>query len=330
MGSGSWSGNVYRTAAVTRKAQGVDDFAYSRKVKSGQVAKVIHESLDPKKVAGPTSPFAGQLIRESRDSAEHPDSLPIAIVFDVTGSMGFIPEALQKKLGQLMDVVIERAGIPHPQILVGAVGDSYTDEFPFQIGQFESDNRFDDQLRSIILEGHGGGQTKESYGLAHYFAANHTYTDSFTKRGKKGYLFTMGDEAPYDKVTAEEIKRVFGVPAEADISMKDLVKRAQEQWEVFHLYSMDGQYRTNDNIHQQWRDLLGERVIFVQDSSMVCEIIAGIIHGLETAIGDLKTLVEDLNLDASSAKVVSGALAGLVSAGGNLPNADQTGTVSSI
>lgn len=331
MGGGSWSPKAYKTASVTRRAKGVDDFDYSRKVQRGEVARKIHDSLDPKKVAGPTSEFAGQVIRESRDSDEHPDSLPIAIVFDVTGSMGGIPRRLQTKLASLMDVVIDRAGIEHPQVLIGAVGDSYSDDFPFQIGQFESDNRFDEQLRHVILEGGGGAQSMESYGLAYYFAARHMHTDSFDKRGKKGYLFTMGDELPWEKLTPEELNKVFGIPAQADVPIADLIKEAQEKWEVFHLWCNDGAYRDNEQMIARWRELLGgERVIMVENSDMVCEIIAGIVHGLETAAEHLGTVVEDLDLDEKTSQVVTTALSGVISASGSLPEVDEADATTAV
>ena len=186
MGGGSWDSGMYDDATYDRVSSGVDDFDYTNKVRAGAESG-IHTTLDPKTVAGPSSQLAGKNVRESRDSDEHPESLPVAIIFDVTGSMGGIPRMLQKKLANLMDVITQKAGVPDVQVLVGAVGDSYADEYPFQVGQFESDNRFDEQLRNIILEGGGGGQVMESYGLAYRFAAYHTATDAFDKRGKKGY-----------------------------------------------------------------------------------------------------------------------------------------------
>ncbi len=331
MGGGSWDTGSYTSAATTRAAAGIDDFDYDKKVKSGR-ATGINTLLDPKTVAGPTSVLAGQNIRESRDGPDHPNSLPIAVFFDVTGSMGGIPVILQKKLSTLMDVVIAKAGVKDPQILVGAIGDSTCDRYPFQAGQFESDNRFDEALRSIILEGGGGGQIKESYGLAYRFAAYHTATDSFEKRGKKGYFFTMGDEAFWPTVSARDVENIFGVKAEADESVEDLVRKAQEKWEVFHLCSMDGSYPHEERIHAAWKKLLGERYVKVEDSSLVCEIIAGLIHMLETA-SDVDTVVADIGATGAAGRAVKNALVPVAAgrapahvASGRLPSRSSKGS----
>lgn len=329
MGGGSFDPGAYRAAASTRAASGIDDFDHSVKVKTGR-ASGIHASLDPKWVAGAGSPLAGKKVRESRDSDEHPDTLAIATLFDVTGSMGQIPVTLQTKLPDLMDVVIAKANIRHPNIMVGAIGDSYSDRYPLQLGQFESDNRFDEQLRNIILEGNGGGQSMESYALAYYFAAFHTATDCWEKRGKKGYLFTMGDEAPHPLVTRAEVEKIFGDTIERDYTVEELIVLASERWNVFHLYSLDGSYRTDTRVHNRWLELLGERRIMVEDSSLVCETIAGIVHMMENAL-DADSVVRDLSLSGKAASAVRNSLVPVASstlpthvATGALPDADAS------
>lgn len=44
----------------------------------------------------------------------------------------------------------------------------------------------------------------ESYELAMYFMARHTSIDCYEKRGKRGYLFMIGDELAYPKVKRHE------------------------------------------------------------------------------------------------------------------------------
>ena len=126
------------------------------------------------------NPF-GVRVRESRDSAECPDSKPVAQLFDVTGSMGDIPRALQAKL-PILPESLRLSGVTGVQILSGAVGDEHTDTAPLQVGQFETDVRIDDWLNRIWLEGMGGHNGGESYGLALYFMARHTSHDRWDRR----------------------------------------------------------------------------------------------------------------------------------------------------
>src|SRR5690606_17085408 len=108
----------------------------------------VHPKLDPH----------GVTVRESRDSADHPEALAIAVLFDVTGSMGNVPRTLQTKLPDLLGLLLRKGYVEHPHILFGAIGDATCDRAPLQIGQFEADNRMDDDLERILLEGGGGGQ----------------------------------------------------------------------------------------------------------------------------------------------------------------------------
>src|SRR5919202_6169799 len=149
MGSGLWSASVYDAAAAHRAATGAPAFAYFSHVARTRPrsAWTVHPRLDPKGVA----------LRESRDSAEHPTSRAVTVLFDVTGSMHTIPRRLQQKLPELLGLLLRKGYLEHPQILFGAIGDATCDRVPLQLGQFESDNRMDEDLGRILLEGGGGG-----------------------------------------------------------------------------------------------------------------------------------------------------------------------------
>jgi hypothetical protein len=76
MGGSSYSDDAYTSRATHRAATGTPTFAHHAAVASGAVPKKVHATLDPKGV-----------VRESRDSDAHPESLAIAIALDITGSM---------------------------------------------------------------------------------------------------------------------------------------------------------------------------------------------------------------------------------------------------
>ena len=64
-------------------------------------------------------------VRESRDNDEHPNSTPIAIGVDVTGSMGYLSEEIIKNsLNELMKKLYASNVIPDPQLMFAAIGDA--------------------------------------------------------------------------------------------------------------------------------------------------------------------------------------------------------------
>lgn len=173
-------------------------------------------------------------MRESRDNDEHPNSTPIAVGLDVTGSMGYLPEEIIKNgLNELMKKLYSSKVIPDPQLMFAACGD-YLDYAPLQVTQFESDIRIAKQLLDLWLEGHGGGNGGEDYQLFWYFLARHTDTDSMKKRNKKGYAFTIGDEPCHKVAYSETLKKVFDDESD-DISTKDIIKECEKSYHLFHI-----------------------------------------------------------------------------------------------
>ena len=293
MGSGRWSTDVYDAAARFRAATGASAFAYS-----DGGARSVHSRLDP-----------SGIMRESRDSDEHPRSLAIAVLFDVTGSMRHVPRALQAKLPQLLGLLLRQGYADHPQLLFGAIGDATCDRAPLQIGQFESDNRMDDDLSRILLEGGGGGQKTESYELAMYFMARHTSIDCHQKRGKRGYLFMIGDEMAYPMVKRREAARVIGDGLQSDIPLASIVAELRQAWDIYYVLPEGASYAGDDQVLEFWRSLLGQNVIELADLDAVCEVIALTIGLGEVAI-DLDEGLDDLrDVGSTAGPAVSRALA---------------------
>ncbi|MBG0826524.1 hypothetical protein HS041_01845 [Planomonospora sp. ID67723] len=296
MGSGIWSTDVYSAAKHFRDASGASAFAHSD---SG--ARTVHDDLNPYGVA----------VRESRDSAEHPVSLAIAVLFDVTGSMGGVPRALQSRLPDLLGLLLRKGYATDPQILFGAIGDATCDRAPLQIGQFESDNRMDEHLGNILLEGGGGGQMRESYELAMYFMARHTSIDCFEKRGRRGYLFIIGDELPYPRVKRQEAGGVIGDRLERDVPIEEIVTELTRMYDVYYIIPAGACHAGNGDVLAVWRRLLGQNVLELDDLGAVCETIALTVGLGEDAIGLDEGLSDLDELGSAAGASVGRALAKL-------------------
>ncbi len=299
MGYSHWSDSAYQNRQTTRQRTKQSAFTYDQQVRSSGIRRV-HPQMDPYCAT-----------RESRDSAAHPDSVAVAVIFDVTGSMGTVPLVLQTKLGKLMRLLTERGTLRHPQLLFGAVGDAFTDAVPLQIGQFESGLEMDDDLGKIYLEGGGGGQVHESYELALYFCARHTTIDCYERRGKKGYLFTIGDEKPYAVVARDQVRQHIGDGLERDISTEQIVAEIAQRYEHFHIIPTNTAHGRSADVQNRWRALLGERVLLLEDEAAVCETIALTIGLSEGTITNLAKGVDDLQsagYDSSATTVAANAL----------------------
>lgn len=175
--------------------------------------------------------------RESFDSFDSPSSTPIMIGFDVTASMGYLAKELAvNSINRTVMSLYENKPISDPHILCAAIGDCKSDRYPLQVTQFEADIRIIEQLTKLYIESGGGGNGGESYNLLWYFAAKHTKIDSYDKRGKKGYIFTVGDDYCHDNITVAEIRRVFGDIVEYTLSNEELISMASERFNVFHIH----------------------------------------------------------------------------------------------
>jgi hypothetical protein len=226
---------------------------------------MAHESMNPN----------GVIFREARDSDVHPNTVPIILGLDVTGSMGHIPHELIKDgLPKLMGGIIQ-GGVPDPALLFLGIGDHECDRFPLQVGQFESgDEELDMWLTRTYIEGGGGGNGGESYLLAWYFAAFHTKTDAFEKRGQKGLLFTVGDEPGLKTLPASAIKEIMG-QGQQTYTHLELLAEAQKRYDVYHISVLHSGQAINADV--EWKELLGQNCLSIEDHKEIPNIITKII-----------------------------------------------------
>jgi hypothetical protein len=253
-------GSFYNQSARTVRAV---DSGYHTKHAEEIFSKKLHPSMDPK----------GVTLREARDSEAHPNSIAIILGMDVTGSMGRIPYYLIKEgLPKLMGTLNEN-GVADAALMFTAVGDHLYDRVPLQISQFESgDAELDMWLERTYLEGGGGGNGGESYMLPWYFAATTTKIDCMEKRGRKGYLFTIGDEPCHPTLSASAIKEITGAAEARSWKTEELLEEARKTYNVYHLCLGSNSF---------WTELLGENCIKVDDYTKIPEIMSKIITANE-------------------------------------------------
>lgn len=248
MGGGSYShhSHMYRISNLDYSSKSTNEIFNQRS---------INNAMDPH----------GVNVRESRDSEEHPESLAIILALDVTGSMGSVPSFLVKEgLPEIMKSIIEM-GINDPQVLFMGIGDHECDNSPLQVSQFESsDELLDHWLKNIYLEGGGGGNDGESYHLAWYFAGQHTSIDCFEKRGKKGILFTIGDEPVLKNLPKNRLKQIMGPDGQyEDYDCYKLLEKASEKYHIFHIHVQETRAGQIKHTVNEWKQIVGSDNLFL-------------------------------------------------------------------
>lgn len=289
MGYSRWDSNTYADATALRSA------TLNAARSAGASAADARASVFTQNTKGcakaeflPTS-FN---MRESRNSEANPNACPIILAADNTGSMGFIAERIAlQEIGKLVPELISRQVVTDPHILMMSIGDVWCDRYPIQATQFESDARLVEQLTQLYLEGNGGGNGFESYDMAWAFAAYKTDTDA-SRCGRKGYIFTFGDEPPIPKnkaYTQTQLNRLLGtsMSTNEDILPGTLLNLASENWYVFHVITTQGSYCRHApsllRVKAQWTDYLGSRALVLNDTQYLSEVVLAAISIQEGA-----------------------------------------------
>lgn len=301
MGGGYWDATTYGASTAKKVASGTS-FGYDRTAKASGLYKA-HEALDPS-----IKNADGLNIRESRDGDDHPNSVPICILLDGTGSMGTVPRMMQTKLTELFGLLLRKGYVEDPQVAISLYGDAFYDRVPLQFSQFESDNRIDDNLDKLFIEGNGGGNGGETSSLAWYYAIHHTVSDAWEKRNKKGYLFMIADEIPLE-INADQVKKHIGDGEPlGSLKTKDLAEALKEKWEVYVLL-IDNASAAMQGSQKVYTDLFGKRnVLIVEDPENITEVIGLAIGIHEGTVDDADQAEDDLTDVGSHALAVRGAL----------------------
>ena len=229
MGGGSWDVTSFKSYTKRTKKADLDDFGFIKTSMSNQEMfkqRSINKDLNPLNV-----------IRECKDSDEHPNTIPVILALDVTGSMGDAAVEVAKKLNGIMTSLYEK--IKDVEFMIMGIGDFYCDTYPLQVSQFESDIRIAEQLDKLYFEFGGGGNAYESYTISWYFGLKHCDLDCFSKRGKRAIIITMGDERlnPYIPIEGHfsSIKSSIGDDLQGDIDTRSLYEDAVKKFDIYHL-----------------------------------------------------------------------------------------------
>ena len=261
MGYTTWSSAAWTSYAAETSTKATDEIFKSRSIK---------KDLDP----------FGVVVRESRDSVANPESTAIIVACDVTGSMGVIADYLVRTgIGIFFEEVLNRKPVTDPHLMIMGIGDAKYDTAPLQVSQFEADLKIAEWLEQIYIEHGGGGNCYESYDLPYYFAYNHTSIDCFEKRNKKGYLFTIGDEQAPPKTFRDQVLKFIGDEIQ-DIPFNEIIDQASKMYHCFHIMIAEGNHARHypDAVKGSWREVMGQRAIWLEDHRKLSETIVSAIQ----------------------------------------------------
>lgn len=249
MGSGSWTTASY--AMYSEDAGKTYSATTGRVVNQEFHQKRLDESLDPKLFS----------IRECVNNEEHPNTIPIILGLDVTGSMGDTCKECAEALGVIMASLYKK--YKDIEFCIMGIGDLAYDSAPVQMSQFESDVRIAESLDKVYMEHGGGGNNYESYTAAWYMGLKRTKLDAVEKQGRKGIIITMGDEELNPYLPSDKLNNATNSKEQSNIETNELYKEVSKKFDVYHIAVND--YGNCYNYHKKgieetFGNLLGKRL----------------------------------------------------------------------
>ena len=268
MGGGKWTRDTFATysANVGRTVDSTGSIAGNYRAQEMFKQRGIAPELDPKNV-----------IRECCDSEEHPNTRPVILALDVTGSMGGASVKVAKELNVIMTELYDK--VQDVEFMIMGIGDLSCDDAPIQASQFESDIRIAEQLDKIYFEGGGGGNSYESYTAAWYFGLNHCKLDCWN-RGKKGIIITIGDEPLNPYLPMSPLGLSTGNKIQDNVETDELYKEVIQKYDVYHLAVEDREtsyWRYADRIKSSFGKYLDENHLKVVNMDNMPNTIVDIV-----------------------------------------------------
>ena len=293
MGGGSYSRDSFKSYSKSVNKLYDDS--------TGRISNQVWKSEHLKEILNPKGK-----IRECVNSKEHPNTIPVIIGLDVTGSMGSACQETAETLGVIMEKLYE--SYKDIEVCIMGIGDFECDDAPLQVSQFESDVRVAQQLDELWMEKGGGGNYYESYTAPWYYGLYRTKLDAYDKQGRKGIIITMGDEPLNPELHRSEVEDFLGERSDRDkdghpeyiFETKALYKAASKKFDIYHITVADGRtnYDGNGNYERQvdksFKDIIGESNYIV---SSVDSLKNNIVKLIERSYKEREHLVESNNDD---------------------------------
>jgi hypothetical protein len=255
MGYGTFTASSYASYSTTLGRS--YDTVTNRVTGQEFTATCIDDSLNPRKFK----------YRECVNNEEHPNTIPVILALDVTGSMGGACKETAEALGVIITNLYKK--FKDIEFCIMGIGDLAYDNEPIQMSQFESDVRIAEALDKLYMEHGGGGNNYESYTAAWYMGLNCTKLDCFDKQNRKGIIITMGDETLNPYLPLKPLKKCIEssggitVNDQSNIETNALYTEASKKFYIFHIAVNDSKncyrYHRND-INNDFGQLLGNRL----------------------------------------------------------------------
>lgn len=270
MGCGSFTSSSFATYSTSRGK------AYD--VSTGRVTGQVYEA---RHIDEQMKPY--NVMRECCNTDEHPNTIPVILALDVTGSMGNACKETAEALGTIMSDLY--AKFKDVQIMVMGIGDMAYDRAPIQISQFESDVRIAEWLDKVWIEFGGGGNSYESYSAAWYMGLYHTKLDAYDKQGRKGIIITMGDEPLNPYLSHRAIADFIGDSLQGDVKTRELYADACKKFDIYHIAVDDrssSYSRYKNDIQNSFGQFLGDRLKVSTINGLggaICDCIDDSVNG---------------------------------------------------
>lgn len=251
MGSGTFSSRDYKKYASS--------MGRSYNVNTGRSkgqefkASCLDKALDPRFFT----------VRECANSEEHPNTVPVILALDVTGSMGEACQETAEALGSIMMELFDK--FQDIEFCIMGIGDLSYDDAPIQMSQYESDVRIAEALDKVYMEKGGGGNGFESYTAAWYMGLKKTKLDCYDLQGRKGIIITMGDEPLNPYLPIDELNQNISGKEENKMILEtpNLYEEASKKFDIFHI-AVNSKYSSYDywkeKIQKTFGEVLGNRL----------------------------------------------------------------------